>query len=263
MFQVLFLSVSLFLLLSFFDLSLCEDACPPGSFIEDGECKLCRSGTYTKKKNRTFYLRCNAGTYYPFRGGKSSEICMRCSAGSYSEKRAAKQCKPCSPGTYSQAGACMICAPGKGLDTNGNYCKNCLSGFCRDGSFKYCTKCPCGTVANKGYGATYCLPCPKGTFLDTCLVSRIDLAYWSLGMGPLHKELVLHRRTVRGSVPSVHQARCLNPVPLHVNDAPLELVETLIWSKTAPSALMAWQVGPVPLRAITIQRAVLLTHLRT
>lgn len=174
--KLLIILSSLIVHFSSFGISLGKDACPRGSFIENGECKLCQPGTYSSEENSSSCTACIRGWYYPFRGGVSKKNCLECPAGTYADKFPTKTCKTCPSGTYSQKSAteCLTCPPGSGLHEYFNRCETCTNNFYNDGSLKFCAQCPNGTFSSTPSGADKCLPCPKGTFSDMRYTTVID-----------------------------------------------------------------------------------------
>lgn len=175
-FQTLYLLTVLVLNLSKTSFSL---SCGPGTFSSSSQCELCPPGTYNNNFSKTECVKCSPGTFYPFKGGIGFSNCLKCPYDTYSPIHGAiseKVCLTCPDGSYSQSGSsnCLSCPEGFGIALyKTEKCLQCEAGFYNDGSFKFCRQCPSGTMANKNYGATKCIPCAKGKFRDVRYIQEV------------------------------------------------------------------------------------------
>eukprot|EP00929_Paragymnodinium_shiwhaense_P008397 TRINITY_DN112355_c0_g1_i1.p1 TRINITY_DN112355_c0_g1~~TRINITY_DN112355_c0_g1_i1.p1 ORF type:complete len:1167 (-),score=190.75 TRINITY_DN112355_c0_g1_i1:120-3620(-) len=113
---------------------------------------------------------CSPGHYIQAR---SSEICLRCVAGTFSDKYNAASCTECPAGFYAKNSASSECLPCPGGtyrgEPGGSLCTNCGPGRYSDGAAKQCTACPRGTARKQDGGQTAgsCELCPLHTFSNT------------------------------------------------------------------------------------------------
>ena len=143
--------------------------CLPGSYLANGDCKLCPLGRYQDAKSESSCKACAAGRYTP--SGEGSVTCSSCLEGKtvlpgkgYSVSDCYKvcpvgqygltgsdECFPCKAGTFSDVAsgtdACTLCAEGKAQSQKNQ---------------TYCLSCARGTWANIR-GATKCFDCPPGS----------------------------------------------------------------------------------------------------
>ena len=86
-----------------------EDRCPTGDFTT-ALCATCTMGKYTAKREAaTSCASCSAGRYSLEIGATSSESCLKCEPGTYSERAASKECFECGLGSYSDGEASTTC----------------------------------------------------------------------------------------------------------------------------------------------------------
>lgn len=80
--------------------------CNGGFYMKDGQCTICRAGTYTTALTA------------------SGEACTPCPAGQYQPSDGAQSCNGCAAGTYSTEGAntCLTCGVGAVSTTNASAC---------------------------------------------------------------------------------------------------------------------------------------------
>lgn len=153
--------------------------CPPGYDVlpsKDG-CRLCDPGTYA---NANSSGRCGAGTFSPtvgqtactlcgdgkFSAGGANTACRECEPGAFSAGIGASECLRCNPGSFSTiAGAlsCTPCAPGSWSSVAGR-------GTACD------ARCDSGTVS--GSGATACVSCARGAFVNQNECIGCGLGYY-------------------------------------------------------------------------------------
>ena len=120
----------------------------------------------------TFHSGCEKGSFKV----ASSDTCMQCPPGKYSEALGLFECKMCPKGTYgdtpgaTSASVCKRCAQGKYSDISGTSssagCKECVAGSFSpatgDGLEK-CKNCPRGYNAN-AVGSIKCDACTSGRY---------------------------------------------------------------------------------------------------
>ena len=135
-------------------------ACKAGTFLRNGRCDECESGTYSWD-GATKCIECGEGRY----SGVGSDKCSICPGGTYSSKGGAGTCAICPAGTYASAGsnACKQCPDGRYSSEGSVTCDlECEAGtFFVDGS-GVCEACPSGTYSSKG--ASGCTACQAGRY---------------------------------------------------------------------------------------------------
>ena len=115
-----------------------------GQYQENGVCKDCPAGTFSKYETATKCTACPPGTY----ARSGSEKCRACSS-------VIQHCTECAPGGIGVKPACANCEAGYYLMDDG-YCGSCSSGWGHKYSLGNATSCTESTpVANcKWYFAT-------------------------------------------------------------------------------------------------------------
>ena len=165
--------------------------------VQENHCGMCAAGYYLENRK---CLPCAAGSFQSISDNTNgSASCAECSAGSYADQSASRQCVICPAGSQCDAGAVdpLLCMPGKYQPSTGSSsCMACPAGsqctagavnhaLCAAGKYQNltgrenCTSCPPGKFANQtglracifcqpgryqsNYQSTECLACPAGT----------------------------------------------------------------------------------------------------
>ena len=165
--------------------SYCQ-ACSLGSFIFNGVCTKCNSGSYNV--DGITCVDCPAGKFGPSSGLTACETCtadaycpqgvsagVSCPAGTYMSRTgasAASDCTSCPAGTYNDASgyfsSCIPCDPGSFMPNTGSAygCTRCDAGkFAAGSRSSTCLSCSPNFYA-PSTGATTCLPCPFNTYTN-------------------------------------------------------------------------------------------------
>ena len=155
--------------------SICT-ICPSGSAVVKGRCALCKVGNFTDEGGQITCKMCPINTFCDLEGCAE---CEPCSSGSTSAQ-GSSSCEACPAGSAVNDGMCLKCAAGTYSDRQGlTKCKDCLPGSfnnnpgaleCPLCAVKYympdyrATECIfCEDTLEKKTGQSSCNPCEKGT----------------------------------------------------------------------------------------------------
>jgi len=150
----------------------CEGACAAGHFCPEGS------------TNATARV-CPAGTYNPFNGGQSIEVCTPCPAGLFSATPGSIVCDECEAGSISPVtgmSQCVPCKEGQYQPLKGmSECRVCAAGAWSAEGAVDCAICDTGFVKNTtsdlGDQCTDCadiegVTCPRDTILANLKVKK-------------------------------------------------------------------------------------------
>eukprot|EP00808_Paulinella_micropora_P020578 g61239.t1 len=148
--------------------------CPAGTFQnETGKiaCVACTAGYASNRLNAIACIPCNPGD---FANTQASLECRQCGTGRYSDRSAAQDCTDCEAGSAQslpRQTSCPLCQKGFYAKRDAQFtCEPCAPGFfANDTGLTECFPCKPGLYAFTGdieAGATTCLECDKGTYMD-------------------------------------------------------------------------------------------------
>eukprot|EP00698_Gefionella_okellyi_P001450 TRINITY_DN11405_c0_g1_i11.p1 TRINITY_DN11405_c0_g1~~TRINITY_DN11405_c0_g1_i11.p1 ORF type:complete len:2212 (+),score=424.46 TRINITY_DN11405_c0_g1_i11:34-6669(+) len=158
------------------------DLCEPGFFSRTGatNCTECFAGTFVQNATCAY---CPAGS---FSNVSAAVGCTSCEEGYYAES-GATVCTACAVGTYwSQAGdvnVCLNCTAGSYTNSSGlTACSACARGLWSEVGMGYCNSCERGTYGSAVGDLSVCVPCSAGTYsanegLANC--TACDLGHWA------------------------------------------------------------------------------------
>lgn len=144
--------------------------CPRGMYPTGGGCALCPPGSFQGgwfiPTDRC--TPCPAGTFTPYYGVGTPDMCWNCPMNTYSEANATV-CKACPKGLVSGEGfsSCISCDPGTypvGKAYGKSKCANCRPGtYKQNMEHAECTECPNDLASPIGAkSVSDCFECPAG-----------------------------------------------------------------------------------------------------
>ena len=123
-------------------------------------CKPCEAGKSLNVTGQASCLPCLPGE---FGNEEGRLVCKTCNANTFSSLSGQTSCLSCPIGYISEDGStkCQLCGAG----TFGENCKNCPSGYARQGNVKDVKRCQqCQAGETSSIGASVCSPCELGEF---------------------------------------------------------------------------------------------------
>lgn len=139
-------------------------ACEPGYGLYQGQCALCRPGSYWTLDLQDC-IACVNGT---FQDQPGATTCVACGLGRFSDLAYPTSCSPCWIGRYANEtglSACRECPPGSASsNATAAYCALCPAGtFAPQSGLGECPPCGLGKYSNQS-GSTGCEVCEPGRF---------------------------------------------------------------------------------------------------